>query len=81
MNRLLQRLNPKKHLVVKLWLQMTTVVLLAVVVLMLVLQLLLGSYFANRSREEAAVSTSMAARAFNDQWNQLVSGFISCFGT
>ena len=81
MSRLRERLDPSKHLVVRLWLRMTVAVLAVTLALMLALQLLFNSYFGDRAREQAAMSASMAATAFSDQWERMLNGFVSGFGT
>ena len=81
MKRLLSRIDPRRHLMARLWLQLTAVVIAIAAVLMLVLQLVLGSYIFDRSLEQASNSASLAGTALSSGWQQMLSGFVSAFGT
>ena len=74
-------LDPRTHLMSRIWLQMVALIVIVVLALMALLHLLLRSTFLNRALEEAAVSTSVATTALRDNYDQTVLGFVEICGT
>lgn len=65
MKELFARIDPRRHLVLRLWMQLTAVVIIIALFLMLLLQLMLSNYFYQRSLVEVSKSTKLASTAFS----------------
>ena len=81
MKNLLSRIDPRLHIVVRVWLQTVVIVLLAMVGFVLVVNVVLQDLFLNQSLRQAETSTSVTATALDDTYGQLLSGFIEACGT
>ena len=75
------RLDPRTHLMSRIWLQMVALILVVVMVLLLLLHLLLKDYFLSRSLEDAMASASVASTALHDNYEQTLLGFLETCGT
>ncbi|MGN0778343.1 MAG: sensor histidine kinase [Aristaeellaceae bacterium] len=75
------RLDPRTHFMSRIWLQMAALIVIVVLALLVLLHLLLRGTFLNRALEEAAVSTSVAATALKDNYDQTMLGFVEICAT
>lgn len=75
------RLDPRTHLMSRIWLQMVVLILGVAMVLLLLLHLLLRDYFLSKSLDDAQVSASVASTALHDNYEQTMLGFVDSCGT
>ena len=75
------RLDPRTHLMSRIWLETVIIILTVMLALLALLQLLLQDYFLTKSLDEAAVSTSVAATALQASYSQIMLGFVDICGT
>ena len=75
------RLDPRTHLMSRIWLQMVVLILVVAMVLLLLLHLLLRDYFLSKSLDDAQVSASVASTALHDNYEQTLLGFLETCGT
>ena len=75
------RLDPRTHLMSRIWLQMVALILVAAMVLLLLLHVLLRDYFLSKSLDDAQVSASVASTALHDNYEQTMLGFVDSCGT
>ena len=75
------RLDPRTHLMSRIWLQMVVLIMGVAMVLLLLLHLLLRDYFLSKSLDDAQVSASVASTALHDNYEQTMLGFVDSCGT
>ncbi|MGN0746172.1 MAG: sensor histidine kinase [Aristaeellaceae bacterium] len=75
------RLDPRTHLISRIWLQMVALILVVAMVLLLLLHVLLRDDYLAKSLEDAMASTSVASTALHDNYEQTMLGFLETCGT
>ncbi|MGN0764160.1 MAG: sensor histidine kinase [Aristaeellaceae bacterium] len=75
------RLDPRTHLMSRIWLEMVVLILGVAMVLLLLLHVLLRDYFLSKSLDDAQVSASVASTALHDNYEQTMLGFVDICGT
>ncbi|MGN0972871.1 MAG: sensor histidine kinase [Aristaeellaceae bacterium] len=75
------RLDPRTHLMSRIWLQMVAMILVVAMVLLLLLHVLLRDYYLSRSLDDAMASTAVASTALHDNYEHTLLGFLETCGT
>ncbi|MGN1019538.1 MAG: sensor histidine kinase [Aristaeellaceae bacterium] len=75
------RLDPRTHLMSRIWLQMAGLILAVSMALLVLLHVLLRDYYLSRSLDDAMASTSVASTALHDNYEQTLLSLLETCGT